>query len=993
MTAFRSLFALLLLAPASLWAATIALAPGEVAVAANGQCSLIEAIHNANADAQVDNGDCAAGSGADTLLLPVEGFMDYVLQQPDAANADNGLPLISSAITIDAPAPGVIRRFTAACNRNGTADPGEFRLIEVVSGGSLTLRNLTLSNGCADGSGPRNDGGAIRVNGGATLDVHRVRFSSNNAHDKSGAIDVSGNATVTISTSIFQANRADGGAGAIGNGSSTVIIDSSAFSINNAGGDGGGAIGNLGVMHLRNSTVSNNTTTSNGGGIGNGNGGTLVIEFSTLVDNSASGALGGGGIGNVGTLQIKNSIVADNGAGGDCVNLGTFEALGENFDSSGSCAAIDPDFVQVTLAALNLGSLSNNTGFTLTHLPGAGSAAIDAVSDCTGVDGLTVYERDQRDLPRPWDGDGQNGAQCDVGSVEVIPLGSEQIVVDGVSCTLGDAIEAANSSQTVGGCANALFGSDTLILNAPVLLTGADTLRSTEREGAFAALPDLTSPISIEPGTHRRIERDPGLDCVSADGPNEFRLFNVVAEGELRLEDVELANGCADRGGAVLVADAALLALERDDTGVRLIGNTARSTALSAQGGAIWIDSSGQSEINGARFENNRAIGRRAAGGALWEDSGLTVISASRFIANQALAIGSDSSNRMARGGAARVGAPAMSELVFEDNQAQGEDRTVGDGGPAVGGALDIAFAGASITDAWFVRNAALGGDGARGGYAYSGAVHAEATTHFLRTTFESNLAAGGEGSSSSGGSGWAGAVYAYRNSSFDHATFADNEARGGNSTMNIGADAYGGALYLEPDPGEILQIRHSTFAGNRVVGGLGPSGDGAPTGGGLQTYEDGSVQIFASLLEGNTATVGASTTPSVCFQEAAGVVASLGFNTLAESSPDCAFGEATDQTAVGHSLIPLGDYGCVETLPGGACLPTHPVRVGRPAQDAASCASGATEDARGASRPWDDPNVVNTDDGCDAGAYESRDVDNDGFDDDSIGIHDDGFE
>ncbi len=992
MTAIRSLIAFLLLAPASLWAATIALAPGEVAVAANGQCSLIEAIHNANADAQVDNGDCGAGSGADTLLLPVGGFDDYVLQQPDAVNADNGLPVISSAITIDAPTPGVIRRATAACNRNGTADPGEFRLIEVVSGGSLTLRNLSLRSGCADGSGPRNDGGAVRVNSGATLIAHRVDFASNRARDKSGAVDVDSGATVTITASKFQNNQADGGAGAIGNGDSIVTIDSSTFSNNSAGGEGGGAIGNFGTLHLRNSTVSGNDTTGNGGAIGNGSGGTSVIEFSTLVDNSASGALGGGGIGNAGTLQIKNSIVADNGAD-DCVNLGAFEAFGENFDSSGSCAAIDPDFVQATLAALNLGNLSSNSGFTFSHLPGAGSVVIDAVSDCTAVDGLTAYERDQRDLPRPWDGDGQNGAQCDVGSVEVIPLGSEQIVVDGVSCTLGDAIEAANSSQTVAGCANALFGSDTLILNAPVLLTGADTLRSTEREGAFAALPDITSQISIEPGTHRRIERDPGLDCVSADGPNEFRLFNVVAEGELRLEDVELANGCANRGGAVLVADAALLALQRDDTGVSMIGNTARSTTLSAQGGAIWIDSSAQSEINGARFEGNRAIGARAQGGALWENGALVELLGSRFDGNQALAMGATIAEREAQGGAAHLVRSSIRSGVFSDNLAQGGDAAGSIGGSARGGALyvdNLDESAPQIADTLFEGNSARGGQGNTGGRAEGGAAFlSRSGITIVRATFQYNLAEAGLGMANAEAA-IGGALRTTALVELDHVTISHNEARGG-SSVPIGGNAEGGGLSL--DTGSVpLMLRHSTVAANRAIAGTGGV-PGVALGGGLSIRDKGTTQIFSSVLEGNVAVVGAAISPSECFADSDGTFDSLGFNTLAEASPDCAFDEPSDQTGVGPSLIPLGDYGCVETLPDGACLPTHPVRVGRPAQDAASCASGATEDARGSSRPWDDPNVVNADDGCDAGAYESRDVDNDGFDDDSIRIHDDGFE
>lgn len=49
---------------------------------------------------------------------------------------------------------------------------------------------------------------------------------------------------------------------------------------------------------------------------------------------------------------------------------------------------------------------------------------------------------------------------------------------------------------------------------------------------------------------------------------------------------------------------------------------------------------------------------------------------------------------------------------------------------------------------------------------------------------------------------------------------------------------------------------------------------------------------------------------------------------------------------------------------------------LGSSAQDAGSCTlSGSTADARGLSRPWDGA-PVDADDGCDIGAYESRDED-----------------
>ncbi|MEM8997330.1 MAG: hypothetical protein AAGF23_21280, partial [Acidobacteriota bacterium] len=42
----------------------------------------------------------------------------------------------------------------------------------------------------------------------------------------------------------------------------------------------------------------------------------------------------------------------------------------------------------------------------------------------------------------------------------------------------------------------------------------------------------------------------------------------------------------------------------------------------------------------------------------------------------------------------------------------------------------------------------------------------------------------------------------------------------------------------------------------------------------------------------------------------------------------------------------------------------------------------GATEDQRGFPRPTDVPSVADVDDGCDIGAYEASDLDNDGAED-----------
>jgi hypothetical protein len=106
---------------------------------------------------------------------------------------------------------------------------------------------------------------------------------------------------------------------------------------------------------------------------------------------------------------------------------------GHNIVADGSCELAGPgDAIGVNPA---LGVLADNGGPTLTHLPLAGSPAIDSVpaSVCTGL--VSGPFSDQRGIARP------QGAGCDAGAVEV-----EQILYN--VCLLYDANKATKSGAT-----------------------------------------------------------------------------------------------------------------------------------------------------------------------------------------------------------------------------------------------------------------------------------------------------------------------------------------------------------------------------------------------------------------------------------------------------------------------------------------------------------------------------------------------------------------
>jgi hypothetical protein len=210
-----------------------------------------------------------ANSARSAVLLLSRGC-DYVLNT--AATGNDGLPPVTGRIVLIGGRGTQISRSSSA---------GSFRILEVASGGSLTLVNLTVANGRLDG--PSNGGGVLDL---GTLALRNARLTGNTAGGQGvgGALFIGLGARATVSGSQLDSNSASAG----------------------------GAVFSLGGLAVDRSALTRNTTPANGGAIFADAGSTTRITGTAVTRNSAG--IRGGGILNVGTLQLRFSRVTFNHA-------------------------------------------------------------------------------------------------------------------------------------------------------------------------------------------------------------------------------------------------------------------------------------------------------------------------------------------------------------------------------------------------------------------------------------------------------------------------------------------------------------------------------------------------------------------------------------------------------------------------------------------------------------------------------------------------------
>jgi hypothetical protein len=283
-------------------------------IVTGANCSLVDAIASANANAAI--GGCGAGSaGRDTIVTA--GAMVSV---PD--NGVNGLPVITEDLLIRSPDPAV-RTFITRDFAGGTP---EFRLFEIGTANDaprVTIAHVYMQNGKVSGAitggglPAAGAGGCIYLRNGLLTLVDSV-VEECNALGLDDATGLSAGAwggaiaavagTLIIRDSSFGFNRATGGA-ALASG------------FPGAMGDGGAVfVTGLDSLVIERTSISSNVATG-GAGVsrgGNGRGGALTV-FGTetrITGSSFSANVAQGGMASNGTagVGIGGAILAEAGA-------------------------------------------------------------------------------------------------------------------------------------------------------------------------------------------------------------------------------------------------------------------------------------------------------------------------------------------------------------------------------------------------------------------------------------------------------------------------------------------------------------------------------------------------------------------------------------------------------------------------------------------------------------------------------------------------------
>lgn len=339
------------------------------------------------------------------------------------------------------------------------------------------LQDVIVQNGDATGVGIAGTGGGIRCFGSYTLGLIQDIVRSNSSAVEGGGVHGE-NCDVYISKSLIADNSATGTGGGIGTRFAKLIVGSSTVLDNQALPDssGPGAAGGIAYTatdssdyaYILQSSIDGNsgtfgagldlagraflvdsTVAGNQGGYGGGAGvrtfGALAVTGSTIYCNHATGTSYAAGIylqGSSPSVSMNHTILARNNNGdgeAECngpLDSGGYNLIGDTTgctvdgDTTGNQTGIDPMLTGPLKHPISAGTAGGLPAWLPRSMfgPSVDSGDPSGIfydSDANPGTAEVELTRDQWNLDRPTDGDGDGTARNDIGAIEsdVITIG------------------------------------------------------------------------------------------------------------------------------------------------------------------------------------------------------------------------------------------------------------------------------------------------------------------------------------------------------------------------------------------------------------------------------------------------------------------------------------------------------------------------------------------------------------------------------------------
>ncbi|WP_425410231.1 right-handed parallel beta-helix repeat-containing protein [Hyphococcus sp.] len=746
---------------------------------------------------------------------------------------------------------------------------GSYRVMELDSGGAITLDGLTLSGGYASDT---NGGAGALINYGTTAIFNNVDVTGNSVAgvDDGGGIRVKSGSTLTMyGGSVANNSTASDGGGVAVDATSALSLAGVVISDNSAGEDGGGVSNQGGALSIVNSTISGNMAGDYGGGLHN-DGGTADIINATIVGNGAE--LSGAGIFSTSTIDVSNSTITGNavGEGGMIgggvsvfeINLtnsiisgneqpGGYEVAGTVNLYGGNIIGTDiysgaSDVGDTTLedifrdvganadTGVTSGLLADNGGPVLTVALNLDGDAVDAGDDAfLAAPGLGDPDiQDARGVARV------SGDDIDLGAVEmpqtfvVTTIADESAETtnlndeetDGAGLSLREALALAQDGDTI-TFDNALSGMTITLAGTQLTISNSITIDGDLDDNG-------TDDITVDAGGLSRV-----LEVQGGDEANP----EVIAIDGLMITGGYLSGG---EGAGVYVGADATVTIQNSNIYSNTIANE-------GSGGGIYV--AGNSTLNIVDSEISQNAAANQGGGVATASSGSTLYISDSEIAHNEAANGGGLYNR----GTATITEGSfiyMNDAVNGGGVMSGGNLTV-NGGSAIGSNTAATSGGGVFVEGTADFDGAFI-SGNSSNYRGGGIFNQSGDLTINNTNINNNFAAS-----------YGGGVHSNDNS----ATIISNTTISGN---HVNEGSGGGLVFDSVETGSVI---NSTISGNGLYQ-SGPGGGAHVTGtaavdfinttfygnftesgagGGIAVDSAASVGVYNSTFTGNEASNG----------------------------------------------------------------------------------------------------------------------------------------